>query len=174
MNTLKREDIIEQYFDKFGTGQKSMAASPQSIRYCANLIRENGISSILDCGSGLSSALFHFQFKNVVTVDDDSFWAKMTQDFVKIVVGKEISISTLSNMMNEKFDFIFYDYGDIETRIYYFKLVIFMTKKFIYLDDMHISYYYDYVTHILKNISHELIICTEDEFGRYGALVKIG
>lgn len=164
-------EIAEKYFKMFGINQKKMAASIQSLECCKEIIEAKKVNTILDAGSGLSSAIFHSAYENVVTIDDDSFWASKTKAFILVELQKNIDISTISSFSNQKFDFVFYDYGSMETRIYYFKQALAMCNRFFYIDDMHVTYYREYIQ--TKYSQYRLVFLPEtiDEYGRYGALI---
>ncbi|MBO9205532.1 MULTISPECIES: hypothetical protein [Niastella] len=164
-------EIIEKYFLEFGEIQRPMAASVQSLQYCVNLIRKEKPSQILDLGSGLSSVVFHSQFDNVQTLDDNPYWASRTKEFIAANIFKDLDIGPITAINDQSFPFIYYDYGNIETRIYYFKKALELSSGYLFVDDMHINYYREYVQtksrgHILKFVPESL-----DEYGRYGALI---
>lgn len=171
MNTPATMTIDELYLSRFPPSQKAMAASIQSITCCRQIIQEAGLQTILDCGSGLSSVVFHSEFEQVVTVDDDAGWAARTKQFLQEYLDKNINISTIDNI-TDRFDFVFYDYGGIESRIFHFRKALTLCSKLMYIDDMHITYYREYVE--AKTRSCQLIYLPQslDEFGRYGAIVK--
>lgn len=166
-------NIAEQYYEKFGATQKAMAADMGGLKICQEIVLKNNLITILDCGSGLSTAFFNAIHDNVTTIDDDVFWARQTENFVFSTSGKKISVKSINEVVNQKFDFIFYDFGDMETRIYYLKLMLHMAQKFIYLDDMHIGYYNLYLRSILdKRYKLEILDDKVDEFGRFGAILE--
>jgi hypothetical protein len=159
------------YFSQFDETQKAMAASMQSLLCCKQIISEANLQSVLDCGSGLSSVLFHSTFNDVVTVDDNAQWAEKTKQFIKEHIGKQIEISTIDSITSQ-FDFVFYDYGGIEARIFYFKKALGACNGYMYLDDMHISYYRAYVEAKTKGLEMIYLPQTVDEYGRYGAILR--
>lgn len=163
--------IDELYLSRFPSSQKAMAASIQAITCCRQIIQEAGLQTILDCGSGLSSVVFHSEFEQVITVDDDAGWAAKTKQFIQEYLEKDINISAIDNI-NGQFDFVFYDYGGIETRIFHFRKALSLCSKLMYIDDMHITYYREYVE--AKTRNYQLIYLPQslDEFGRYGAILK--
>lgn len=163
--------LDELYLSKFDSSQKAMAASMQALLCCNQIVREANLKSILDCGSGLSSVVFHSEFDHVVTVDDDAGWAAKTRQFIQEHLGKDVAISNLTSI-SHRFDFIFYDYGSIESRIFHFWKAFNACSGLMYLDDMHITYYREYVE--TKSRGFEIIYLpqTVDEFGRYGAILK--
>jgi hypothetical protein len=171
MNNTEAMTLDELYLSKFHSSQKAMAASMQALLCCRQIIREANLQSILDCGSGLSSVVFHSEFDQVVTVDDDAGWAAKTQQFIKEHLGKEIVISNL-NSISQRFDFIFYDYGSIESRIFHFRKALNACSQLMYLDDMHITYYREYVETKTRGFKIIYLPETVDEFGRYGAILK--
>lgn len=169
---LKLKKITDQYFSHFSISQKSMAASPSSIEFCLNFINQTKPDSILDAGSGYSSLAFHSIHKNVKTIDDNQIWGNQTSQIINRILKKTVKIDSIHSITEQKFDFVFYDYGDIETRIYYFQLALYLCRSAMYLDDMHINFYKDYIFSRAKqfkliNLKKETI----DEFGRFGYLL---
>lgn len=164
--------IAASYFSEFGPHQVPMAASIESIGFCVNLIRENGWETILDAGSGLSTAEFNFFFRNVTSIDDNSYWAQRTKNFIQKRLNISIDITPVFDICNKRFDFVFYDYGDIETRIYYFKSILALSKKAIYIDDMHVDYFRAYIQSKTKRYTLKLLEKeTLDQYGRFGAIL---
>jgi predicted O-methyltransferase YrrM len=164
-------NIIDKYFIEFGEEQRPMAASVESLTYCAHMIESNKIKNILDSGSGLSSAFFHSKFSNVITVDHDPYWANKTRSFISSHINKHINIESITQLISNKFEFVFYDYGNIETRIFYFKQALELCTRFLYVDDMHVSYYSDYVKTKSRQYELNIIPETMDQYGRYGAMI---
>lgn len=174
-NFLSPQELsfADAYFSEFGDSQKSWAASPQSLVYCCNLIKAEKISSILDAGSGLSSYYFHSTVESVSTIDDNPYWAARTKDFIANTLGKSIEIADLESLRDRTFDLIFYDYGNMETRIYNFMRTFKMCRRFLYVDDMHVTYYREYVLARCMDYNIQFLPATRDQFGRYGALISI-
>lgn len=165
-------DLSDEYFNKFGPTQKAMAASLESLIVCGGLIEANRCKDILDAGSGLSSLYFHSHFDDVTTIDDNPYWADISRQFVGEKLDKDISISTIEMLEERKFDFVFYDYGGIETRIYNFKKALDLCSGLMYVDDLHIGYYREYVEAKTKGLKIKFIPTSVDEFGRYGAVIS--
>ena len=165
--------FADRYFEEFGESQKPWAASPESLVYCCNLIQSQGISSVLDAGSGLSSYYFHSNFQNVATIDDDPYWAARTQAFINKNLDKKIEIADLPSVRDKKFDLVFYDYGNMETRIYNFLPSLSMCRRFFYVDDVHVTFYREYVHARCKEYKIQFLPETRDQYGRYGALIRI-
>jgi len=175
LNPKLNNDLVDNYFLNFDYGQRAMAASPVSINHCLNLFDVLKPLSILDAGSGLGTLLFHANHKNVTTIDEDEQWAKKTKEILKNILGIKIRTCPIRKILNQSFDFVFYDYGDIETRIYYFKKAISICNSAMYIDDMHIQFYHDYV--VSRSKKYQLIDLREetlDEFGRFGYLLLKG
>lgn len=164
-------EVTADYFKAFGEEQAAMAASRESLGYCETLIAHAGLLSILDAGSGYSSAFFHTNYPDVVTVDDDPFWAGKTTTFLQAHLNRQVEIGPITALSRTSFDLVFYDYGNIETRIYYFKKALELCRRCMYVDDMHVSYYQDYVKAKSKKYFLQILPATTDKFGRYGALI---
>lgn len=165
-------ELYNRYYSNFGDFQKSMGASLVSLEYCFQLFEKWAPNSVLDAGSGLSSMAFHSFHNNVTTIDDDPAWSCKTKEILEVVLKSDIVILPITKILRNKFDFVFYDYGDIETRIYYFETALHLCNYAIYLDDYHISFYRDYISSRIKGIEIvNLKDKTLDEFGRYGALL---
>jgi hypothetical protein len=164
-------NIIDKYFSEFGEEQRPMAASVESLTFCANLIESEDVQHILDSGSGLSSAFFHSKFTNVRTVDHDPYWAGKTSAFISLHMNKQIVIDSIPQLTDQRFDFVFYDYGNMETRIFYFKQALELCSRFLYVDDMHVNFYNDYVKSRARKHHLNIIPETKDQYGRYGALI---
>lgn len=166
-------ELEKKYFHEFDAAQRAMAASPQSLSYCEKLINESKVTSILDAGSGLSSLFFHSRYENVTSLDDSSVWASKTADLVLKHLNKKIAIEPIDTVLDKKFDFVFYDYGIMEARIFNFRRMFELATRFIYLDDIHVTYYREYIQEKFKdyNIRYKFLPETVDEFGRYGALI---
>src|SRR5687768_5091398 len=88
--------IDDQYFNAFGSEQRATAASMKSLHYCEALINSLRLTSILDAGSGLSSAFFQSRYPDVTTVDDNPLWAEKTKDFISKHLNKKIDIHPIS------------------------------------------------------------------------------
>ncbi len=166
------QTLIKQYFKHFDKGQAGMAASPQSLNFCISLFEKIKPLSILDAGSGLSSIMFHFIHQNVTTIDDNLKWAMKTEKIIGSELSKTIEIRNINSVLEKNFDFVFYDYGDIETRIYYYQVALFLCNSVMYIDDMHINFYSEYI--FSRSKQYKLVNLedkTKDEFGRYGYLL---
>ncbi len=171
METLAQ--LTTAYLQNFDASQKAMASSPISLEYCVGLLKKFSPASVLDAGSGLSSLVFHATHENVTTVDDNSHWSEKTEGIIQSQLNKTIAITPLNeDIFTQRFDFTFYDYGDIETRIYCFKTILALTNDLVYLDDFHVGFYRDYIYSRAKKFTIiDLEQETKDEFGRYGALL---
>lgn len=165
-------DIYEEYFKHFDENQKAMAASLPALKYCIKLMNTFGLENILDLGSGISTVMFAQRFQQVISVDTDVLWANKTAVMVKKLLNKDMAILDGIDKLEQKtFDFIFYDYGNLEDRIFNFPKVMALNAKYIYLDDMHILPYRYYVESKLKKERLVFLPETIDDFGRFGALI---
>jgi len=165
-------DIYEAYFKHFDKNQKEMAASLPALKYCIRLINSFKLENILDLGSGISTVLFADKFQQLTSVDTDASWAHKTTAMIKMLLHKDITVlHGIDKLEQQKFDFIFYDYGNLEDRIFNFPKVMALEAKYIYLDDMHILPYRYYVESKLKKERLVFLPETIDDFGRFGALI---
>lgn len=165
-------DIYEAYFKHFDKNQKAMAASLPALKYCIRLINSFKLENILDLGSGISTVMFTEKFQNVTSVDTDIAWGNKTTAMVKQLLNKDITIlDGLDKLEQQKFDFIFYDYGNLEDRIFNFPKVMALDAPYIYLDDFHILPYRYYVESKLKKERLVFLPETIDDFGRFGSLI---
>lgn len=171
-NNLGLRNLSELYFKEFDNGQRAMAASPKSVIFCLDIIKGFGLQNVLDAGSGLSSLLFHDQLINVTTIDDNPEWAQRTSALIHKILNKDVLIPSINEIETKIFDFVFYDYGNIETRIFYFKKALNMTNRYMYIDDMHVDFYYGYIKSRSRPYEFKIVEDTRDEFGRYGALLS--
>jgi len=165
-------DIYEAYFKHFDEDQKAMAASLPALTYCIKLINTFKLKNILDLGSGVSTVMFTEKFDQLTSIDTDPIWAGKTIAMVKSILNKDIDILVGIDKLEEtKFDFVFYDYGNLEDRIYNFPKLLALEANYIYLDDMHILPYRYYVESKLKKERLVFLPETIDDFGRFGALI---
>lgn len=167
------EKIIEEYFQKFDKSQEAMAASLESLAFCKDLIDTTNCNTILDSGSGLSSIYMHYHYDDVTTIDDNELWGHITADFIKTKLNKKISIGTIEKVEQKKYDFVFYDYGGIEARIFHFKKALELCGRFMYVDDIHIGFYRSYIESRARGYGIEFIPQSLDKYGRYGAIITV-
>lgn len=167
------EELYERYFDFFKDDQKPMAASLSSIIYSMQVINSFKLKRILDIGSGVSTLLFSAVYDNVTSVDTNEEWGRKTECVIRETLDKDAKVNIgISSVENGNHDFIFYDYGNLEDRIYNFPKILKMRAKFIYLDDMHIIPYRYYVESRIKGaLKLTYLPKTIDEFGRFGAIL---
>lgn len=165
-------DIYEAYFKHFEPNQKAMAASLPALSYCIKLINTFKLENILDMGSGISTVMFCQKFQQVISVDTDPAWGQKTMSMVKKLLDKDIIVlDGIAQLTQQQFDFVFYDYGNLEDRIFNFPKILALDVKYIYLDDMHILPYRYYIESKLKKERLVFLPETIDDFGRYGALI---
>lgn len=165
-------ELYKKYFEYFDQSQTAMAASLPSLEYCMKLINTMKLKKILDLGSGVSTLIFRSRYDDVTSVDTQHQWSVKTEEIIKDLLKEDIAITVgINSKVDESFDFVFYDYGNLEDRIYNFPKILEMDAKYIYLDDIHILPYRYYVESKIKR--HRLIFLPEtiDEHGRFGALL---
>ena len=169
------EGLVKQYLDKFPPAQQAMAASLEVVKYTIDFVNSHGCKTLLDAGSGLSSICFHSQLRDVKvrSVDDSDEWAKRTEAEVLELVGDVITVDTIEPLTGRHFDVVFYDYGDIEARIFHFKKALAMAKRYMIIDDLQVSYYREYVQDVCRGKELRFLPETLDKFGRYSALLVI-
>lgn len=164
--------IYDDYFKNFEPNQKAMAASLPALTYCIKLINTFKLEGVLDMGSGISTVLFNDKFKDVTSIDSDPIWGKKTSEMVKKLLDREIVVlDGISQLKQREFDFVFYDYGNLEDRIFNFPTILSLDVKYIYLDDMHILPLRYYIESKLKKERLVFLPETIDDFGRFGALL---
>jgi hypothetical protein len=166
-------NIYEEYFKHFDANQKAMAASLPAITYCIKFMNTFQLESILDAGSGISTVMFAEKFENLTSIDTDPKWGSKTTDLIKLLLNKNVQIlNSIEDVKTQKFDFVFYDFGNLEDRIFNFPKILALDVNYIYLDDMHILPYRYYIESKLKN-GERLVFLPEtiDDFGRFGAMI---
>jgi hypothetical protein len=163
-------DLFDSYLSELGKLQESMAASMEVIDYMVDFVKRHQVCSILDAGSGLSSLYLHKEFLNVSSVDDSIEWAKKSEELILKYVGKQVLVG---RNISGKYDLVFYDYGNIETRIFYFKQAMASAKKYMIIDDVHVSYYRDYIQQVTAGKELVFLPQTVDKYGRYSALLVL-
>lgn len=164
-------DLLKKYLDHFGAEQEPMAASVQSLQFAGEFITSHCCKSILDAGSGFSTLFFNTNFNHVMSVDDSDYWAEKTELFINEQLNFKINVLKIDNV-NAKFDFVFYDYGSIEARIFHFKHAMSL-GRYMLIDDMHVTYYREYVEEICKGKELRFLPETLDKYGRYSALLVL-
>lgn len=166
-------DLEALYLAEFPEGQKAMAASRQVIEYTMKFVRDHECKTLLDAGSGLSSFFFHscLQDCDVRSCDDDPHWGRLTEKICKKLSNGLLDFS-VHGWWNMNFDMVFFDYGSIESRIFNFKKAM-SAAKYMVIDDMHVSYYRDYVQQVCVGKELRFLPETVDEYGRYAALLVL-
>lgn len=156
----------------FDDSQRAMAASLESITYCVKLINTFGLTNILDLGSGVSTLIFLSEYNSIHSMDTDPKWANKTQEIVNSLLNKQFDISiNFNDIVKNQYDFIFYDLGNLEDRIYNFPRMQALGAKYIYLDDFHILPYRYYVESKINGYRLVYLPETIDIYGRFGGLL---
>ena len=136
--------------------------------------------SILDLGSGFSSFVFR-QYKEaeVVSVDNDSNWIKVTRDYLEsqgLSNGSLVLYDYLDR--TRKFDLVSYDLGRMPVRHNYLVQAFYFAKPgtgIIVLDDVHKKGYREYAKSIIDERDYEFVDLrdiTLDQYGRHAWLVR--
>jgi len=146
-------------------------------------------TTILDLGSGLSSAVFRAYASAIVpapmiwSIDDSPIWLEKTRSFLDVnrlpfgnLLTWESFINLKSDDRPEGFDLVLHDLGNMECRREALQRVLrFVNKRgFLVLDDMQFPGYAGYVTSLLREQNfryYSLKKLTLDSFGRYAILV---
>ncbi|MFD2902554.1 hypothetical protein [Sphingobacterium anhuiense] len=166
------KQLYEKYMRNFDDSQRAMACSLESITYCVKLINTFGLTNILDLGSGVSTLLFLSQYDNIRSMDTDPKWANKTEAIIRDLLNIQFNVNTnLRDIKDNQYDFIFYDLGNLEDRIYNFPQILSLGAKYIYLDDFHILPYRYYVESKINGYRLVYLPETIDSFGRFGALL---
>jgi predicted O-methyltransferase YrrM len=171
--------VYEKYIES-GISTKGMAASLEALEYIVQHCKDNSPKSILDLGSGISSACLAKQKfdAKLVTCDDSSEWLEQTKKFFTSSRIKKHDMHVWSDFKGsnqEKFDFIFYDLGRIPVRLENMRDVFEMvsTDGYIFVDDVHKGPVRELSEQLAEVLNFELVgQCDKDEFGRYGYLFK--
>lgn len=166
------DELYNKYLSYFDTDQKAMAASLSAIKYSVRLINSFKLSRILDLGSGVSTLIFTSKYKNITSVDTADKWASKTEIIISELLGLNVPVHTdFSCLSPMNYDFVFYDYGNLEDRIFNFPKLLELQAPFVYLDDIHILPYRYYVESKIRDYRLVFLPETIDEFGRFGALL---
>lgn len=167
------ESLYEAYVPAVSSAE--MATSLETLRLLDRLARMPEVKSILDLGSGISSAVFRRTGKRVVTYDDNEEWLRKTREFLEAqglpTTGLHLWPPDEEGDVNhEEFDLVFHDLGDKKTREETLLTAINAGKMTI-LDDMHSSRLLAIVSAVVE-VTPELRLLdlreiTLDAFGRY-------
>jgi predicted O-methyltransferase YrrM len=162
-----------------------MAASLEVSVLLDYLCRVMNPEAILDLGSGFSSFVFrrHAQQTGnttVVSVDDNASWLSKTKEYL---AGHDLPTDRLVELSNfdfsdyqSAFDLVFHDLGSMEVRKETLPVVLETCCRngLIVLDDIHKDHYLKHVHRTLDAAPYKFYHArdmTEDEFGRFSALV---
>ncbi|MBU2529274.1 class I SAM-dependent methyltransferase [bacterium] len=179
--TAKKE--LEPYYNDYtkGTSAAFMAASIEISVFNLILCDFLKPASVIDLGSGFSSFVFrYFSRKNnlgtkVFSVDDDALWLKKTAEYLeknKIQSDNMLTLDDIGRIGTEKFDIIFHDMGNMQTRTNMLGFTMDHVKEtgIIVLDDMHKADYEKTAKTIMKEHGFKCLSLrkyTLDELGRF-------
>jgi predicted O-methyltransferase YrrM len=173
----------EAYVDSVST--PDMAASLEVSVLLLYFCRTMSPDSILDLGSGFSSFVFRRYVQQssnttVISVDDHGGWLTKTKEYL---TGHDLPTDHLVELSNfdfsdhrGAFDLVFHDLGSMEVRKETLLDVLKTCRRdgLIVLDDIHKNHYLKYVHSTLASAPYKFYSArdlTEDEFGRFSALV---
>lgn len=174
------KDLHHTYISSVSTESMAVSLDLSVLMYA--LCRQLEPKSILDLGSGYSSAVLRYYAVNcptvpkVVTVDDSSQWLKQTELFLSshhLPTDCMIDWDSFSRLAPTQFDFIFYDLGHVrELRTKAFRQILQYAGPggILVLDDMNFIGYRRYVKRILKKNrfeSYSAECLAKDSIGRY-------
>ena len=175
--------LYEEYVTTIST--KKMAVSLQSATELAALCIKCQPKTILDFGSGFSSAtLGHIKklgliSSDIESVDSSPEWLGKTKDFLdehELPVGKLTPLDDFS--FEKRFDVILHDIGDMRRRATVLPHMWSMLNPggWIVLDDTHKPRYRRAVNTFLSGVKHtrdeETSKRTVDQFNRYAFFVQ--
>jgi len=160
-----------------------MAASLETCSFICTLMHSISPQSVLNLGSGFSSYAIRktatqTMTNNVVCVDDNIDWLEKTREYVR---GKQLPTDGLMSwsdfvMSNnwEKFDLVFHDIGNMDTRAVILPLIpriLNHRNGIAILDDTHKEQYQKIIDKTFNNSPWEVLNLKEftlDSLGRYG------
>lgn len=146
------------------------------IAYVNYIIRTTGEKpKILNAGAGASSWMFRniYPHEFITCIDPN----KKYLDLVKKVCGGDRYFQGFDTIRNERFDHIYWDYGNIE-RLPYLGYAIDMAKSSVYVDDVDNRScavpYRDTVIRLCQAMNLRWFDCTEakDEYERWGIIIE--
>lgn len=90
------------------------------------------LNTILDLGSGVSTLILRSEYEHVTSVDTQEKWVRQTEKIIKDILDYDISVLTnIASIQSMKFDFMFYDYGNLEDRIFNFPKLLSLDTPYI-------------------------------------------
>ena len=179
----KLHPLYEEYISTISTG--GMALSLEASVFMSVLCQIHKPKSILDLGSGFSSAAFRLYAMNVepkphiVSIDDSQEWLDKTGEFLTQHNLEPSNLITWESFLKENqdsFDFILHDLGSMKTREKILPEVLSLVSHggVIVLDDIHKKNYRKSAKRVVDEkglIYHNLKSFTQDRFERYCGLV---
>lgn len=164
--------------------RKDMSISVEVARLLRSILHVGESNTIVDLGSGFSSYVLRRNWvpllqPTVTTVDDSRYWLDKTRQFLAengVVRGKFELLDNFKNHNKDVYDLVFYDLGNIVTRIKELSFVMNLVKLggVMVLDDLHKSKYKVAVEDEVKKRSLTLVSMKEytiDSYGRYAGII---
>lgn len=164
---MQIENLCNKYYEFIG--EPNQAISIKAADFLYRFVKENDIKTVLDLGSGLSTAVFAKAGCKVTSVDDTPSFLKLTKKFLTKNKLKVDLISLSKLELGGQYDLVFYDLGDFSTRIRYIKLPLKMSKRFAIYDDMNNEVYREILESL--NVAWKDIAETTDITQRFLAVI---
>lgn len=148
------------------------------------LVARESIKSVLDLGSGFSSAVLRTcpDLKSIVSVETEQEWSDKTYGFLNTMGpgdGHKIVLLEDLDLGDQEFDLVILDMAETTTRAEFLPLAWKHLRAggYLYVDDMHHWPFNEQVDAFVASTAAQRLDVsqvTRDHFGRYGLLVKKG
>ena len=174
---------LQNHYEDYCTrySHKVHVVSCEQAAFVLNACRVLQPRRLVDFGSGFSSYVLRKYAQEsrqcmVWSVDDDEQWMLKTIQFLREqglpTDGVMMAEAFFTQHQNDRFDFIFYDLGNMRTREDYFErmLPLRSEQSMAMIDDVHKQDYRSFVVKVLKEQGipyYNLKNITLDEYGRY-------
>lgn len=174
---------LQNHYEDYCThySHKVHVVSREQAAFVLNACRVLQPRRLVDFGSGFSSYVLRKYVQEnsqcmVWSVDDDEQWLQKTIQFLREQAlptdGVMMAEAFFTQHQNDRFDFIFYDLGNMRTREDYFErmLPLRSEQSMAMIDDVHKQDYRSFVVKVLKEQGipyYNLKNITLDEYGRY-------
>lgn len=135
------EDLYHDYITTVSS--PDMTISLQTAKLLWEYAMRPEVTTILDLGSGLSSAILHLTGKSVCSYDDSPIWLERTKAFLE---KHSLPTDNLRDALSVPaelalHDLVFHDFGEMTTRRDNLLLAAHATGQYLILDDVHFQPY---------------------------------
>ena len=162
-------ELHKSYLEYIGSSDYSI--SEESAQYLYDFVKEHKIKSVLDLGSGFSTHIFALAGAKVYSIDTDSTFLQKTAKWLdQHNLKAEFYLFKGLPEKPKKWQLVFYDLGDFETRKANIYLPLERASKFVIYDDMDNPDYQALLAE--KGIEVSVVPATLDGRGRYMGVVK--